>query len=116
MAPNIRHGASLRSLLKEIAENCTDWPATVDWYDSVVHQDVDHVEELDFLGAIGRMETVYPHLEPLREWKIQAFPSGDNITMEVVTFQSWLGPATKILKELEKIMDMFMNRPTEPLF
>lgn len=102
--------------LKEIADNCTDWPDTVDWYDSVVHQDVDHVEELDFLGATSRMETVYPHLEPLREWKIQAFPSGDNITMEVVTYQSWLGPATKILKELEQIMDQFMNRPDESLF
>ncbi|KAI5285355.1 Non-ribosomal peptide synthetase nps1 [Ascosphaera aggregata] len=102
--------------LNEIVEKCTNWPKTTTWFDSVVHQDVDHVEELDFLSATSRMETVYPHLEPLREWKIQAFPSGDNITMEVVTFQSWLGPATRILRDLEQIMDMFMNRPTEPLF
>ncbi|KAI5310119.1 Non-ribosomal peptide synthetase nps1, partial [Ascosphaera atra] len=102
--------------LKEVVKECTDWPQETDWFDSVVHQDVDHVEELDFLAATSRMETVYPHAEPLREWKIQAFPQGDKLTLEVVTFQSWLGPATNILKEMEKIMDAFMTRPEEPLF
>ncbi|KAF2801822.1 peptide synthetase [Mytilinidion resinicola] len=96
--------------LKEIVEKCTDWPSSVDWFDSVVHQDVDHVENLAFLSANSKMETIYPHLEPLREWKIQAFPQGDSLTLEVVTFESWGEYARGLLDELVEIMGMFVNR------
>ncbi|PGH19362.1 hypothetical protein AJ80_04002 [Polytolypa hystricis UAMH7299] len=102
--------------LKEIVENCTDWPKTIDWFDSVVHQDVDHVENLAFLSATSRMETIYPHLEPLREVKVQAFPKGDTICIEIVTFESWLGFANELLKDLEDIMAQLVGSPHAPLF
>ncbi|KAF2498220.1 peptide synthetase [Lophium mytilinum] len=95
--------------LKEIVEKCTNWPSSVDWFDSVVHQDVDHVENLAFLSANSKMETIYPHLEPLREWKIQAFPQGDTLTLEVVTFESWGEYAQGLLDELVEIMGMLVN-------
>ncbi|KAI1371439.1 hypothetical protein F4677DRAFT_435645 [Hypoxylon crocopeplum] len=101
--------------LAEIVRDCTDWEADVDWFDSVVHQDVYHVEELKFGGddATCRLETVYPHLEPLREWKVQAFVNGDSLTLEIVTFRDWIGVAAKLLDELEKIMDILVRTPNE---
>ncbi|PGH13036.1 hypothetical protein AJ79_03873 [Helicocarpus griseus UAMH5409] len=102
--------------LKEIVKNCTDWPESVDWFDSVVHQDVEHVENLAFLSANSRMDTIYPHLEPLREWKIQAFPKGDSLTIEVVTFESWKTEADSILNELGDIISQLVTRPHESLF
>ncbi|KAI0967226.1 peptide synthetase [Xylaria arbuscula] len=102
--------------LTEIVRDCTDWPATVDWFDSVVHQDVYHVEELRFGAADCRLETVYPHLEPLREWKVQAFVKGDSLTLEIVTFADWIGVAGELLDELEVILTALVNRPGKALF
>ncbi|KAI8626538.1 peptide synthetase [Xylariaceae sp. FL1651] len=102
--------------LTEIIRDCTDWPKTVDWFDSVVHQDVYHVEELKFGSADCRLETVYPHLEPLREWKIQAFVKGDSLTLEIVTFKDWLSVAEELLGELESIMLMLVSGSGESLF
>ncbi|KAI0007656.1 non-ribosomal peptide synthase [Xylariaceae sp. FL0662B] len=102
--------------LAEIVRHCTDWPAEVDWFDSVVHQDVYHVEELRFADAFGRLETVYPHLEPLREWKVQAFVDGDRMTLEIVTFRDWIGAAAELLEELGDIMEGLVRRPSERIF
>ncbi|KAI1172004.1 peptide synthetase [Nemania sp. FL0916] len=102
--------------LTEIVRNCTDWPESIDWFDSVVHQDVYHVEELKFGGADCRLETVYPHFEPLREWKVQAFVKGDELTLEIVTFSDWMGVAEELLDELESIMTALVRRPGELLF
>ncbi|KAI1340225.1 peptide synthetase [Xylariaceae sp. FL0016] len=102
--------------LGEIVRACTDWPESVDWFDSVVHQDVYHVEELKFGAADCRLETIYPHLEPLREWKVQAFVKGDSLTLEIVTFEDWLGVAHDLLDELEEIMKMLVKRPSELIF
>ncbi|KAI1077997.1 peptide synthetase [Whalleya microplaca] len=102
--------------LTEIVRNCTDWPETVDWFDSVVHQDVYHVEQLRFASADCRLETVYPHLEPLREWKMQAFVNGDNMTLEIVTFRDWIGAAAELLEELGEIVDSLVRRPNERVF
>ncbi|KAI0508854.1 peptide synthetase [Xylaria bambusicola] len=102
--------------LTEIVRDCTEWPASVDWFDSVVHQDVYHVEELTFGAAECRLETVYPHLEPLREWKVQAFVKGDSLTLEIVTFKDWIGVAGELLDELEGIMTALVRRPGELLF
>ncbi|KAF2963041.1 hypothetical protein GQX73_g10533 [Xylaria multiplex] len=102
--------------LTEIVRDCTSWPETVDWFDSVVHQDVYHVEELKFGLADCRLETVYPHLEPLKEWKVQAFVKGDSLTLEIVTFKDWLSVAEELLDELEIIMTALVKRPGEPLF
>ncbi|PGH36459.1 hypothetical protein GX50_00644 [[Emmonsia] crescens] len=101
--------------LKEIIQNCTDWPETVDWFDSVVHQDVEHVENLAFLSANSRMDTIYPHLEPLREWKIQAFPKGDSLCIEIVTFESWRAEADFILNEMGDIISQLVTRPHSAL-
>ncbi|KAI3319449.1 peptide synthetase [Xylariaceae sp. AK1471] len=102
--------------LTEIVRDCTEWPESVDWFDSVVHQDVYHVEALKFGNADCRLETVYPHLEPLREWKIQAFVKGDSLTLEIVTFKDWLDTAVELLDELEGIMATLVKRPDELLF
>lgn len=102
--------------LSELIENCTDWPRTVDWFDSVVHQDVAHVESLEFLSATSQMETVYPHAEPLREWKIQAFLKGNELSIEVVTFESWLECASSLLDGIEGAMMQLLKKPQSPLF
>ncbi|KAI0114386.1 peptide synthetase [Nemania sp. FL0031] len=102
--------------LTEIVRECTEWPDTVDWFDSVVHQDVYHVEELTLGTAECKLETVYPHFEPLREWKMQAFVKGDNMTLEIVTFEDWIGVAAELLDELESIMTALVKRPSEVLF
>ncbi|KAH8885540.1 surfactin synthetase subunit 3 [Thozetella sp. PMI_491] len=102
--------------LTEIVRNCTDWPADIDWFDSVVHQDVEHVEELPFLETSCRMETLYVHEEPLREWKIQAYPQGDTITLEIVTFESWGEYAKELLAELVQTLEALIQRPGDAIY
>ncbi|KAI2614797.1 non-ribosomal peptide synthase [Hypoxylon fragiforme] len=108
--------------LSEIVRACTDWAPTGDeWFDTVVHQDVYHVEELSLTSGRGsvsscRLETVYPHLEPLREWKVQAFVAGDTLTLEIVTFEEWIDTAAELLDELEGIVEMLVRRPEERIF
>lgn len=100
--------------LSEIIEHCTDWPRSIDWFDSVVHQDVMHVEQLSFSSASSRMETVYPHLEPLREWKVQAFHHGDKMTLEIVTYESWSefgqGILTDLMLAFEQLLECSSDR------
>lgn len=102
--------------LKELVRLCTDWPSTVDWFDTVVHQDVEHVESLDFQTASSRMETVYVHEEPLREWKIQAFVSGEEMTLEIVTVQSWSEYAEELLEDLAGVLTFLVQDPQARLF
>ncbi|KEF54056.1 uncharacterized protein A1O9_09851 [Exophiala aquamarina CBS 119918] len=102
--------------MNEVVPNCTDWPATVDWFDSVVHQAVDQVTDLSFLSASSQLETVYPHSEPLREWKIQAFVKDNTMTLEIVTFEDWLGFATSLLEDIGASMDQLVNKPCSSLF
>jgi hypothetical protein len=80
-----------------------------------VHQDVAHVETLEFLGRKARFETLYPYEEPLREWKIQAFHSGETLTLEVVTFESWREHAVKLLDDIVVSMEQLVQRPWEEL-
>jgi amino acid adenylation domain-containing protein len=121
--------------LDEIVRSCTDWDHpngeeqevnNNKWFDSVVHQDVAHVEELEFSvsereggggGIKARMETLYPYEEPLREWKIQAFyhAESERLTLEVVTFQSWREHAVEILDKLVGSMEQLVKRPWEEL-
>ncbi|CAG8214869.1 unnamed protein product [Penicillium olsonii] len=101
--------------LKEVIKHCTDWPESVDWFDSVVHQDVEHVEDLSFMGASSRMETIYPHFEPLREIKVQAFPKGDTLCIEIVTVESWSEFAKSILDEILGIVDQLVNHIDSPV-
>ncbi|KAM0277388.1 hypothetical protein ACHAQH_005828 [Verticillium albo-atrum] len=102
--------------LPEVVRDCTDWPASTDWFDSVVHQDVEHVETLGFSGVSGRMETIYPHEEPLREWKVQAFPEGEKLTIEVITFESWAEHAKELLTEVGEIVESLVRKPEAVLF
>ncbi|KAL7921576.1 hypothetical protein ACQKWADRAFT_327610 [Trichoderma austrokoningii] len=113
--------------LEEMATLCgTDWlsmggykSASDLWFDSVVHQDVEHVEELAFAAAgSGRLETIYPHQEPLREWKIQAFvhDNSTKLTMEIVTFESWGGYARGLLDDLVTAVGMLLKDPHAKLF
>lgn len=112
--------------LAEMATLCgTDWLSTSGrkpsdlWFDSVVHQDVEHVEELAFAAAgSGRLETVYLHQEPLREWKIQAFvhDNSNKLTLEIVTFESWGGYARGLLDDLVTAVGMLLKDPHAKLF
>ena len=90
------------------------------WFDSVVHQDVRHVESLPFKSTRAEMETIYPHEEPLREWKIQAFPGkkGDDevLTIEVITVESWKKMANQLLGELEGAVKQLVIEPHSLLF
>lgn len=98
--------------LTEIVRHCTDWdPKSVTWFDSVVHQDVAHVETLSFLDRNARFETIYPYEEPLREWKIQAFHQGETLTLEIVTFESWKEYAVRLLDNLIVSMEQLVQRP-----
>jgi amino acid adenylation domain-containing protein len=101
--------------LKEIVRQCTDWPETVDWFDSVVHQDVEHVEGLSFMAASSRMQTVYPHFEPLREIKVQAFPKGDTLCIEVVTVESWSDFAVALLDEVVETVGHLVHQVHEKI-
>ncbi|KAH6865916.1 nonribosomal peptide synthetase 6 [Alternaria rosae] len=96
----------------EIVENCTNWDAKkVNWFDTVVHQAPAWVEEMPFgNGVEAKFETLYPHGEPLREWKCQAFvkDGGKKLGIEIVTFEEWKDVARGVLKEgraREKIFD-----------
>ncbi|KAI0127147.1 hypothetical protein BJ170DRAFT_683001 [Xylariales sp. AK1849] len=90
--------------LREIVMQCKYWPGSVEWFVSTAHQDVCHVEEVKFDKAGCRMETVYPHYEPLRERNTQAFVTGDKLTFETVTFAAWIDVARALLAGLEGIM------------
>lgn len=97
----------------EIVENCTSWDASkVQWFDTVVHQAPQWVEELPFgNGVDAKFETVYPHAEPLREWKCQAFvkDGGKKLGIEIVTFKEWIGVAEGVLKEVGDAIGQLMD-------
>lgn len=102
--------------LDEIVRQCTDWdPETTTWFDTVVHQDVAHVETLSFVGQTAKFETLYPYEEPLREWKIQAFHDGDTLTLEVVTYESWKDHAVKLLDDVVTSLEQLVQRPWDQL-
>ncbi|KAK3936779.1 Nonribosomal peptide synthetase 4 [Diplogelasinospora grovesii] len=110
--------------LSEIVRGCTDWKTTGEgegeneWFDTVVHQAVAFVDEMAFgEGAKARMETIYPHQEPLREWKIQAFrdEKGEEMTIEIVTFQQWAEEAEVLLGEVCEALVQLVHRPGEVL-
>ncbi|KAJ9148394.1 Peptide synthetase [Pleurostoma richardsiae] len=107
-------GPALREL---VAQGCLPgWPADTDWFDSVVHQDVEHVETLGFGEGEGlrcRTQAVYVHEEPLREWKVQAYHSGESLTMEIVTFESWGQYAEGLLDDLVAALETLVRRPGE---
>ena len=106
--------------LAEIVEKCTDWYAKkVTWFDTVVHQAPAWVEELPFgNGVEAKFETVYPHAEPLREWKCQAFvkEGGKKLGIEIVTFEEWIPVAHEVLKEVGQALEDLQKKAGEPVF
>ncbi|PHH65425.1 hypothetical protein CDD81_2529 [Ophiocordyceps australis] len=100
----------------EIVSRCTDWDAesTPRWFDSVVHQDVAHVTSLPF-AACERMETLYPHQEPLDEWKIQAYIDAGAMTLEIVTVESWGEYAKGLLDDLAAAVRVLLDNGAAPL-
>lgn len=101
----------------EIVENCTDWDAnSVPWFDTVVHQAPAWVEEMPFgNGVEAKFETLYPHAEPLREWKCQAFvkEGGKKLGIEIVTYEEWIGEAEGVLKEVGDALGQLMKGNAE---
>lgn len=106
--------------LAEIVKNCTNWNAEeVTWFDTVVHQAPAWVEELPFgNGVEAKFETVYPHAEPLREWKCQAFvkEGGKKLGIEIVTFEEWIPVAHDVLKEVGQALEDLQKKADEPIF
>lgn len=107
--------------LPEIVEHCTDWdPQEAAWFDSVVHQAPRYwVEKMDFGGgAKAEFETVYPHAEPLREWKVQAFVLGDGkrLGVEIVTFEEWRGVGEEVVGEIGEVLGMLVGEGEGKLF
>ena len=103
--------------LSEIMD-CTTWDrsTTPGWFDSVVHQDVSHVAPPPFRSTKAALETVYPHQEPLREWKIQAYIDGDKLTLEIVTIESWKEYAVDLLADLVAVAESLVAKPHAALF
>jgi hypothetical protein len=104
----------------EIRENCTGWNKDVAWFDTVVHQAPAWVEELPFgNGVEAKFETVYPHGEPLREWKCQAFVKngGKTLGIEIVTFEGWKGVAEEVVREVGDALGCLMgSKAAEKVF
>ncbi|KAL5116376.1 Non-ribosomal peptide synthetase [Pleosporales sp. CAS-2024a] len=106
----------------EIVERCTTWdPKETTWFDSVVHQAPRAwVEQLPFGVDLegnkvqAKFETLYPHAEPLREWKCQALiqDGGKKLGIQIVTFEEWLGVGKQVLKEVGEALDMLMSGNT----
>ncbi|KAL5612616.1 hypothetical protein BROUX41_004289 [Berkeleyomyces rouxiae] len=112
MATSAHEGVGITELIRD---GC--WPASAEWFDTVVHQDVDHVENLDLVNGLGgKTETLYLHEEPLREWKIQAFPRGNKMIIEVVTFESWKHTAAELLDRMQDVFDTLLGQSQGPLF
>lgn len=117
--------------LEEIVRTCTDWELEKDmWFDTVVHQDVAHVEKLEFSvsgnggekdngegGARAEFETMYCFEEPLREWKVQAFrdEKGEEMVLEIVTMECWKEEAEVVLGEVCEALKQLVERPWEEL-
>ncbi|KAF1845025.1 nonribosomal peptide synthetase 6 [Cucurbitaria berberidis CBS 394.84] len=97
----------------EIVDNCTAWDSkAVQWFDTVVHQAPQWVEELPFGETVeAKFETLYPHAEPLREWKCQAFvkEGGKKLGIEIVTFEEWIPVAEEVLKEVGEALGRLMG-------
>ncbi|KAL5421473.1 Non-ribosomal peptide synthetase [Paraphaeosphaeria minitans] len=107
--------------LPEIVEHCTDWdPSDAAWFDSVVHQAPRYwVEKIDFGGDVkAEFETVYPHAEPLREWKVQAFvlEGGRRLGVEVVTFEAWRGVGEEVVEEIGEVLGCLVGEGVERVF
>ncbi|KAF2110732.1 hypothetical protein BDV96DRAFT_650835 [Lophiotrema nucula] len=97
--------------LSEIVSECglAGWE-DVEWFDSVVHQAPAFTESMDFgrnedggdESLQASFETLYPHEEPLREWKCQAFimEGGAKLRIEIVTFEDWIAVGEEILSEV----------------
>lgn len=103
--------------LEEIVEQCTNWGASADekgwWYDSVVHQAPTYwIERMDFGDVKADFETVYPHKEPLREWKCQAFvqDGGKKLGIEIVTFEEWRGVGEEVLREVGEVLEILVKK------
>ncbi|PHH52314.1 Nonribosomal peptide synthetase 4 [Ceratocystis fimbriata CBS 114723] len=112
MATSAHEGVGITELIRD---GC--WPASAEWFDTVVHQDVEHVDSLGLVNGLGgRTETLYLHEEPLREWKIQAFPKGNKMVIEVVTFESWKETAAELLDHMQDIFARLLGQATGPLF
>jgi amino acid adenylation domain-containing protein len=102
----------------EIVENCTNWNIKeTNWFDTVVHQAPAWIEEMPFGNDAegnkveAKFETLYPHAEPLREWKCQAFvkEGGKKLGIEIVTYEEWIGVAEEVLSEVREALGMLMG-------
>ncbi|KAH8168870.1 AMP-binding enzyme domain-containing protein [Sarocladium implicatum] len=103
--------------LNEIQELC-DLPdiSTNGWFDSVVHQAVKPVESLDLADAGGKTETLYVHEAPLWEWNVQAFFGEGEMTVEVITVESWKEYAQKLLEEIAATARELVKNPNGRIF
>ena len=95
------------------------------WFDSVVHQAPRYwVQKMEFGKADGGevvgadFETVYPHKEPLREWKVQAFvqDEGKRLGIEIVTFEEWKTVGEEVLREMGEVLSELVGDGEKRVF
>ncbi|KAJ2904839.1 hypothetical protein MKZ38_007031 [Zalerion maritima] len=90
------------------------------WFPTVVHQAVVGAGTLDFGNENMQleMETLYPHQEPLRELKLQAFveDGGKKMTLEIVTFEGWRNYADEILEHVGGIFKSLVESPSDTVW
>ncbi|KAF2655202.1 acetyl-CoA synthetase-like protein [Lophiostoma macrostomum CBS 122681] len=101
---------------EEIVQECTNWdPERITWFDTVVHQAPEFVESIDFGGLEAKVDTMYPHAEPLREWKCQAFikDGGKKLGVEIVTFEDWGSVAEEVLSEVGEVLGRLVGDGVE---
>ena len=61
---------------------------------------------------------MYPHQEPLREVKLQAFveDGGSKMTLEVVAFQGWKDLADELIERVSVVFEGLLSRPGEVIW
>ncbi|KAL2203682.1 peptide synthetase [Sarocladium strictum] len=103
--------------LCEMTELC-DLPnlKKTDWFGSVVHQAVKPVEVLEVGGSRGKNETIYVHEEPLKEWNVQAFFGEGELTIELITIESWKDYAEDLLEDITNTARALVAQPDARLF
>jgi hypothetical protein len=103
--------------LKEIIENCTDWPSGTDFDSLVHHQDIDFFDEMPFGDTTCGVDLSNPHGEgALDQWKIISFPKGGQMFLGIESSESLQDFANSRLHELADVVELLIGQPDRKLF
>lgn len=113
-----RTGKLARYISSSIQLPSTPVPVAIAQPNKENHRHVPQAAPSPVTITSSKLETVYLHKEPLREWKIQAYisPDNDTLTLEVVTFESWAPVARELLDEVCEAAAFLMGDSQAELF